>query len=107
MSTCKFFEAVHKKTEVPASVDVPVCTKISFVVDGELQYIREARGRQRRVNSLGKILYLEVDELQLGISTKPNYAVQVCDAVVPKRQALEVRARVQSFDLANLVIVWR
>jgi len=48
------------------------------------------------------VLYLEVDELQLGISTKANDAVQVGNAVVPKRQALEVRARIQPFDLAYL-----
>lgn len=50
-------------------------------------------------------MYLEVDELQLGISTKANDAVQVCNAIVPKRQTLEVRARIQPFDLADLDIV--
>lgn len=57
---------------------------------------------------LGRVIkYLEVDELQLGVSAKANDAVQVCNAVVAKRQTLQVRARIQSFDLANLFIVWR
>lgn len=39
-------------------------------------------------------MHLEVDELQLGISSETNNAVQAGDEIVTEGQALELRARI-------------